>query len=148
MITLENIGIIFNKNTPDQNQALKNINLKINKGDFITVIGSNGAGKSTLQNVISGNYMPSTGRILLENPSGIKDMTRMPEFKRAKYLGRVFQDPMMGTAGNMEIEENLAMAYRRGKKRTLSWGIKKSEKDSRFPLQIQSVNCLRNSLLS
>ena len=144
MITLENIGIIFNKNTPDQNQALKNINLKINKGDFVTVIGGNGAGKSTLLNLIAGVHFTDSGSITLD---GV-DMTRMPEFKRAKYLGRVFQDPMMGTAGNMEIEENLAMAYRRGKKRTLSWGIKKSEKDSRFPLQIQSVNCLRNSLLS
>lgn len=138
MITLENIGIIFNKNTPDQNQALKNINLKINKGDFITVIGSNGAGKSTLQNVISGNYMPSTGRILLETPSGIKDITKEKEYKRAAYIGRIFQNPLLGTAGKMSLEDNMIIASKKGFK-----GLKISLTNSKrklFKEQLAQLN--------
>ena len=124
MLEIKNVSKTFNPGTITEKRALHNVNLKIEDGDFVTVIGGNGAGKSTLLNLIAGVHFTDSGSITLD---GI-DMTRMPEFKRAKYLGRVFQDPMMGTAGNMEIEENLAMAYRRGKKRTLSWGIKKSEK--------------------
>ena len=124
MLEIKNVSKTFNPGTITEKRALHNVNLKIENGDFVTVIGGNGAGKSTLLNLIAGVHFTDSGSITLD---GV-DMTRMPEFKRAKYLGRVFQDPMMGTAGNMEIEENLAMAYRRGKKRTLSWGIKKSEK--------------------
>lgn len=124
MLEIKNVSKTFNPGTITEKRALHNVNLQIEDGDFVTVIGGNGAGKSTLLNLIAGVHFTDSGSITLD---GV-DMTRMPEFKRAKYLGRVFQDPMMGTAGNMEIEENLAMAYRRGKKRTLSWGIKKSEK--------------------
>lgn len=114
MIELKNIGITFNKNTPDENTALKNINLSINKGDFITVIGSNGAGKSTLYNIISGTYSPTEGSIFLETESGIKDITKDKEYKRAKYIGRIFQNPLLGTAGKMSLEDNMVIASKKG----------------------------------
>ncbi|HBP09122.1 MAG TPA: ABC transporter ATP-binding protein, partial [Treponema sp.] len=114
MIELKNIGITFNKNTPDENTALKNINLSINKGDFITVIGSNGAGKSTLYNVISGTYSPTEGSIFLETENGIKDITKDKEYKRAKYIGRIFQNPLLGTAGKMSLEDNMIIASKKG----------------------------------
>ncbi len=124
MLKLEKITKTFNPGTITEKKAIRGIDLQIEDGDFITVIGGNGAGKSTLLNLISGVHMADTGRITLDG----EDLTNLPEFKRAKYLGRVFQDPMMGTAANMEIEENLAMAYRRGKKRGLGWYIKNEEK--------------------
>lgn len=114
MIKLENIGITFHPGTPDENQALKNINLKINKGDFITVIGSNGAGKSTLYNVISGNLFPTTGTITLETSEGIKDITKQKEYKRSRYIGRIFQNPLLGTAGKMSLEDNMTIASKKG----------------------------------
>ena len=114
MIKLENIGITFHSGTPDENQALKNINLKINKGDFITVIGSNGAGKSTLYNVISGNLFPTTGTITLETSEGIKDITKQKEYKRSRYIGRIFQNPLLGTAGKMSLEDNMTIASKKG----------------------------------
>ena len=114
MIELKNIGITFNKNTPDENTALKNINLSINQGDFITVIGSNGAGKSTLYNVISGTYSPTEGSIFLETKNGIKDITKDKEYKRAKYIGRIFQNPLLGTAGKMSLEDNMVIASKKG----------------------------------
>lgn len=114
MIELKNIGITFNKNTPDENTALKNINLSISKGDFITVIGSNGAGKSTLYNVISGTYSPTEGSIFLETETGIKDITKDKEYKRAKYIGRIFQNPLLGTAGKMSLEDNMVIASKKG----------------------------------
>lgn len=125
MLKIENITKTFNPGTITEKKAIRGISIDINDGDFITVIGGNGAGKSTLLNLISGVHIPDTGRITLDG----KDITNLPEYKRAKYLGRVFQDPMMGTAANMEIQENLAMAYRRGKNRGLSWGIQKEEKE-------------------
>lgn len=125
MLKLFNITKTFNPGTITEKRAIRGIDLEIDDGDFITVIGGNGAGKSTLLNLISGVHMPDTGSITLDG----LDITNMPEYKRAKYLGRVFQDPMMGTAANMEIEENLAMAMRRGKKRGFSWGIQPSEKE-------------------
>ena len=100
------------------------VNLHLNPGDFVTIIGGNGAGKSTLMNMISGVYPIDQGTIILNG----KDISDLPEYKRAYMLGRVFQDPMMGTAADMEIEENMAMAYRRGKRRGLSWGISKEGK--------------------
>lgn len=124
MLELVDVYKAFNVGTPNAKIVLKGINLTVNDGDFITVIGGNGAGKSTLLNVISGAYTADEGKIILDG----NDVTKLPEHKRAKYLGRVFQDPMMGTAPNMEIQENLALAYRRGKTRMLSSGITKAEK--------------------
>lgn len=123
MLKLFNISKTFNPGTITEKKALKGIDLVLEDGDFVTVIGGNGAGKSTLLNLIAGVHRTDTGSIFLDG----LDLTDMPEFKRAKYLGRVFQDPMMGTAANMEIEENLAMAMRRGKKRGLSWHIQPAE---------------------
>ena len=114
MITLENIGITFNPNTPDENKALKNINLKINQGDFITVIGSNGAGKTTLYNVIAGTLAPTEGKILLEENKTNRDITKEKEYKRAQYIGRIFQNPLLGTAGKMSLEDNMVIASKKG----------------------------------
>ncbi len=124
MLKITNISKTFNPGTINEKRVLDNLNFEINDGDFVTVIGGNGAGKSTVLNLIAGVYGVDTGSITMD---GI-DVTKMPEYKRSKYLGRVFQDPMMGTAGNMGIEENLAMAYRRGKTRSLAWGIHASER--------------------
>nr|WP_318707695.1 ATP-binding cassette domain-containing protein [uncultured Treponema sp.] len=110
MLTLENISITFNPGTPDENPALKNINLSVNKGDFITVIGSNGAGKSTLYNIISGNLQPTTGSIKLNN----QDITKLPEYKRAQYFGRIFQNPLLGTAGKMSLADNMMICSKKG----------------------------------
>ena len=124
MLEISHVSKTFNKGTITEKKALTDISLKLEDGDFVTVIGGNGAGKSTLLNLIAGVHICDSGKIVLDG----KDITYMPEYKRAKYLGRVFQDPMVGTAANMEIEENLAMAYRRGKNRTLAWGIKNKER--------------------
>lgn len=125
MLNMINIDKTFNPGTVNEKQVLNGLKLKLEKGDFVTVIGGNGAGKSTMLNMIAGVHYPDTGSITLDD----EDITKLPEHSRAKYLGRVFQDPMMGTAANMEIEENLALAYRRGKKRGLGWGITKEEKE-------------------
>lgn len=123
MLKITDLSIIFNKDQSVENHklALNHIDFNVNKGDFITVIGGNGSGKSTLLNMICGVYSPDTGKIEID---GI-DVTNYPEEKRAIYLGRVFQDPMMGTAGNMSILENLEIAYRRGEKPNLKWGFSK-----------------------
>ncbi len=126
MLELTHISKTFNKGTITEKKALHDINLTLEDGDFVTVIGGNGAGKSTLLNLMAGVHSCDTGIIRLNG----KDITDMSEHRRAKYFGRVFQDPMLGTASNMEIEENLAMAYRRGKRRTLAWGIKNSERNN------------------
>lgn len=123
MLKIKNISKTFNPGTITEKKAIDKLNLTINDGDFITVIGGNGAGKSTLLNLIAGVYPPDGGRILLDE----KDITLLPEHKRAAYIGRVFQDPLMGTAADMEISENLAFAARRGKRRTLKWGLSKAE---------------------
>ena len=125
MLKLTNITKTFNPGTITEKKVLRGIDLELDDGDFVTVIGGNGAGKSTLLNIIAGVHYPDTGFVSLND----KDMTIVPEHIRAKYLGRVFQDPMMGTAANMSIEENLAMAMRRGKKRGLCWHIKDNERD-------------------
>lgn len=125
MLELKNIDKVFNPGTINEKQAIRNLSFTLNEGDFVTVIGGNGAGKSTMLNLIAGVHSADAGRILLDR----QDITRLPEYRRAKLLGRVFQDPMMGTAGNMGIEENLAMAYRRGKTRTLRWGISNEERE-------------------
>ncbi len=126
MLDIKNVKKTFNKGTINEKKALNGINLHLNEGDFVTVIGGNGAGKSTMLNMIAGVYPIDCGRIEID---GI-NISRDPEFKRAKYIGRVFQDPMMGTAAGMEIQENLALALRRGEHRGLSWGIKASERDN------------------
>ncbi|MCR5762022.1 MAG: ATP-binding cassette domain-containing protein [Treponema sp.] len=125
MLTLTHVSKTFNPGTITERKALKDISLTLNDGDFVTVIGGNGAGKSTLLNLIAGVYECDSGSIILDGT----DITEHKEHMRAKYLGRVFQDPMMGTAASMEIEENLAMAYRRGKKRGLRWGISQKERN-------------------
>ena len=125
MLDIINVKKTFNKGTINEKKALNGINLHLNEGDFVTVIGGNGAGKSTTLNMIAGVYPIDSGKIEIDGVN----ISRDPEYKRAKYIGRVFQDPMLGTAAGMEIQENLALAFRRGKKRGLGWGIKSSEKD-------------------
>lgn len=123
MLTIEHASVIFNAKTVNEKVALRDFTCKIDDGDFVTVIGSNGAGKSTLMNAISGSLMLDEGKILLDG----KDITRFKEHKRARFIGRLFQDPLKGTAPNMTIEENLGLAYSRGKKRTLNIGINKRD---------------------
>lgn len=125
MLELQQVCKTFNIGTVNEKTALHGINLHLNEGDFVTVIGGNGAGKSTLLNAIAGVWPVDEGTISID---GV-DVTGLPEYKRAPYIGRVFQDPMMGTAANMEIEENLALAFRRGQKRTMRWGVTKSERE-------------------
>ncbi|MBQ4014824.1 MAG: ATP-binding cassette domain-containing protein [Treponema sp.] len=112
MLELKNVCMTFHAGTPDENRALKNINLKINQGDFITVIGSNGAGKSTLMNVIAGTYKASSGEIFYEE----RNVTKEPEYKRARYIGRIFQNPLLGTAGKMSLEDNMVICSKKGSK--------------------------------
>ena len=119
LLELKQIEKVFNEGSPDEKKALNGLSLSLKKGDFVTVIGSNGAGKSTLLNVISGRLFPDYGDVLIEG----KSMTNLREHKRAKYLGRVFQDPMAGTSPALTIEENLAIAYARVHKRTLRPGV-------------------------
>lgn len=125
MLKIKQVSKTFYLGTPNEHQALKDIDLTINTGDFVTVIGGNGAGKSTLLNLIAGVLLPDGGQIMLDD----SDVTWMPEHKRAGMLGRVFQDPMRGTAGDMGIDENLALAARRGKRRGLGWGIGRIERE-------------------
>ncbi len=124
MLEIKNVHKTFNKGTINEKKALNGVELHLNPGDFVTIIGGNGAGKSTTLNMIAGVYPIDQGTIVLDG----KDISDLPEYKRAYMLGRVFQDPMMGTAAGMEIQENMAMAFRRGKRRSLSWGITKKEK--------------------
>ncbi|RBW69021.1 ABC transporter ATP-binding protein [Bacillus taeanensis] len=125
MLHLKQINKIFNEGTPDEKIALNSINLSLKPGDFVTIIGSNGAGKSTLMNMTSGVLTPDVGSVVIDG----NDVTNLPEYKRSKYIGRVFQDPMAGTAPTMTIEENLAMAYSRNRKRTLRFGVTKKKRD-------------------
>ena len=125
MLEIKDVFKTFNAGTINEKRALNGVNLKLNAGDFVTIIGGNGAGKSTTLNMIAGVYPIDRGTITID---GV-DVSTWPEHKRAQFLGRVFQDPMMGTAAGMEIEENLALAYRRGKKRTLKWGVTNEERD-------------------
>lgn len=125
MLEIRNIHKTFNPGTINEKAALRGINWTLNDGDFVTIIGGNGAGKSTLLNMLSGVYYVDEGQILVDG----EDITNLPEHKRAKYFGRVFQDPMTGTAADMQIEENMALAARRGKPRTLRFGIRKEERE-------------------
>jgi len=124
MLEIRNISKTFNKGTVNEKKALSGLSLTLEDGDFVTVIGGNGAGKSTLLNAIAGTWFVDRGKIILDG----QDLTRIPEYKRAAFLGRVFQDPMKGTAPDMEIAENLSIAARRGKKRRLVRGIRKGER--------------------
>jgi putative ABC transport system ATP-binding protein len=125
MLKITNVQKTFNPGTINAKTALNGLDLILNDGDFVTVIGGNGAGKSTMLNAIAGVFKPDYGTIEID---GV-DVTNMPEHKRAKFLGRVFQDPMKGTAPDMEIAENLSIAARRDKKRKLVWGIRKGERE-------------------
>ncbi len=125
MLEIKNIWKTFNAGTVNEKTALRGVSLTLEDGDFVTVIGGNGAGKSTLLNAVSGVWTVDRGTISI----GGVDVTKLPEHKRAKYIGRVFQDPMMGTAATMQIEENLALAARRGRKRTLRPGIGRDERE-------------------
>ena len=125
MLEINNISKTFNKGTINEKKALNGLNLKLKEGDFVTVIGGNGAGKSTMLNALSGVWAVDSGNIIIDG----LDVTYMPEHKRARFLGRVFQDPMMGTAADMGIDENLALAARRGKFRGLSAGVTHKERE-------------------
>ncbi len=125
MLQLNRIHKVFNEGTPDEKTAIDHVQLTLKPGDFVTVIGSNGAGKSTLMNIISGVLLPDEGEIYLDG----KNVTQLPEFKRSRMIGRVFQDPMAGTAPSMTIEENLAMAYSRNKVRGFGKGVTKKRRD-------------------
>ena len=128
MLELKSISKTFFPGTVHEKTALDNLSLTLHEGDFVTVIGGNGAGKSTMLNAIAGTFSVDSGSILIDG----KDVTRLPEFKRAALLGRVFQDPMMGTAPTMQIQENLALAARRGKHRGLKWGITPQEEQEYY----------------
>lgn len=125
MVRLEGLRKVFKKGTIDEKTAMDGLSLQIAEGDFVTVIGSNGAGKTTMLNLISGTYTPDEGEIFIDGDK----VTHLPEHRRARYLGRIFQDPLMGTAASMSIEENLAMADLRGQRRGLGWGVKKARRD-------------------
>ena len=124
MLEIRNVHKTFNLGTINEKHALNGVDLTLDEGDFVTVIGGNGAGKSTMLNAIAGSWPVDEGSILID---GV-DVTGLPEFKRATFLGRVFQDPMTGTTATMQIDENLALAARRGQRRGLGWGISKKEK--------------------
>ena len=125
MLEIKDVYKTFNAGTINEKKALNGVNLKLNEGDFVTIIGGNGAGKSTTLNMIAGVYPIDKGTIKID---GV-DVSTWPEHKRAQFLGRVFQDPMMGTAAKMQIEEKLALAYRRGKRRGLKWGVTNEERE-------------------
>lgn len=135
MLEIRNIGKTFNKGTINEKKALDGVNLNLNPGDFVTIIGGNGAGKSTTLNAIAGAWYVDSGQIIVDGT----DITRLPEHKRAAYLGRVFQDPMTGTASTMSIEENMAIAARRGARRGLRWGISKKEREE-YKQQLRELN--------
>ncbi|MBR3869967.1 MAG: ATP-binding cassette domain-containing protein [Clostridia bacterium] len=142
MLKITNLYKTFNANTVNEKRALSGLNLTLNEGDFVTVIGGNGAGKSTMLNAISGVWKPDYGTIEIDGVN----VTNMPAYKRASLLCRVFQDPMKGTAPDMEIAENLSIAARRGKKRKLVWGLPKKERESYKELLAQLDLGLENRL--
>ncbi|MBQ9121744.1 MAG: ABC transporter ATP-binding protein [Clostridia bacterium] len=125
MLEIKNVCKTFNAGTVNEKCVFEDLNLVLKEGDFVTVIGGNGAGKSTMLNIVSGAYVPDGGTITID---GV-DVTNLPEYKRAKYIGRVFQDPRMGTATDMWVEENMSVADRRGQKRGLRWGITAKDRE-------------------
>ena len=144
MLELQNIYKTFNPGTVNKKRALNGVSLKMEDGDFVTVIGGNGAGKSTMLNMIAGVYPIDAGRIEIDGVN----ISRQPEYKRAKFIGRVFQDPMKGTAAGMEIQENMALAFRRGHRRGLGWGIRSQEKDYYHDLLTRLGLGLQNRMTS
>lgn len=130
MLELRNVCKTFNAGTINEKTALDHVSFSMEEGDFVTVIGGNGAGKSTLLNATAGVWPIDSGAIYIDGVN----VTGLPDYKRASYIGRVFQDPMMGTAPTMQVEENLALAARRGQKRTLRWGVKAEEKKQYYEL--------------
>ena len=144
MLDLNHVSKTFNPGTINEKKALAGLDLHLRAGDFVTVIGGNGAGKSTMLNAVAGVWPVDAGSIVIDG----SDVTGLPEHQRAKFIGRVFQDPMMGTAPNMQIEENLALAYRRGQKRGLGWGVTRAEREIyREKLQILGLG-LENRMTS
>ena len=135
MLEINSIYKTFNAGTVNEKRALQGIDLHLKEGDFVTVIGGNGAGKSTMLNAVAGTWFVDSGTISI----GGVDVTHLPEYKRAKFIGRVFQDPMLGTAPTMQIDENLALAARRGQKRGLGWGISKAERE-KYQQLLQSLD--------
>ncbi|WP_078548314.1 ABC transporter ATP-binding protein [Litchfieldia alkalitelluris] len=135
MLELNQVFKVFNEGTMDEKIALNHLSLSLKPGDFVTVIGSNGAGKSTVMNTIAGRIIPDIGHVIIDG----KDVTSLPEYKRARLVGRVFQDPMAGTAPTMTIEENLAIAYSRTKARTLRLGVTKKRKEF-FKGQLETLH--------
>lgn len=135
MLEIKDIHKTFNAGTINEKVALNGVDLTLEEGDFVTIIGGNGAGKSTMLNAIAGTWLVDSGSIIID---GV-DVTKLPEYKRATYLGRVFQDPMTGTAATMGIDENMAIAARRGGKRTLKWGVTKKEK-AKFKELLKSLD--------
>ncbi|MDD6265783.1 MAG: ABC transporter ATP-binding protein [Clostridia bacterium] len=144
MLEVNNIYKTFNAGTINEKTALNDVSLKLNDGDFVTVIGGNGAGKSTMLNAIAGVFPVDSGSIKING----KDITKLPEHKRAKYIGRVFQDPMLGTAADMLVEENLSIAQRRGKKRYIKWAISSKDRKKFTELLSQLNLGLENRLSS
>lgn len=130
MLDINQVYKTFNVGTINEKKALSGLDIHLQEGDFVQVIGGNGAGKSTMLNCLAGMFPVDQGSIQIDG----RDVTRLPEFKRAKLIGRVFQDPMMGTAANMNIEENLALALRRGERRTLKWGVTNKERGRYYEL--------------
>jgi putative tryptophan/tyrosine transport system ATP-binding protein len=139
MIKLENMTMVFNPGTVNENTAIRNLSLTVNKGDFITVIGSNGAGKTTLLNLISGSVFPTEGKIRIQD----KDVSRTPEYQRASFIGRIFQDPTMGTAGKLSLEDNMNICYKKGFK-----GLKISLNAKRRKIFQQALEPLKMGLES
>ena len=144
MLKITNLHKTFNPGTVNAKKALDGLNLELREGDFVTVIGGNGAGKSTMLNAIAGVFPPDYGKVEID---GV-DVTNIPEYKRAAYLGRVFQDPMKGTAADMEIAENLSIAARRGTKRRLVWGLPRKEREGYKALLAELDLGLENRLSS
>ena len=142
MLQIKGAHKVFNAGTVDEKIAINTIDMSIDKGDFVTVIGSNGAGKTTLLNLIAGTYTPDKGDIFIDG----ENVTGLPEHARAKFLGRIFQNPLTGTAASMTIEENLGMADLRGKRRTLAWGVTRERRKKYRSLLLQMELGLENRL--
>ncbi len=145
MIQLNNIDMVFGEGTPNRNHVLRNLSLKVDHGDFITIVGSNGAGKTTLYNAISGHHPVTAGSVTMND----RDITRMPEYKRAEMIGRIFQDPLLGTAGNMSIEDNMVIGRYKGIKkirRSLNRKIREEFKALLVQLEMDLENRLKNNV--
>jgi putative ABC transport system ATP-binding protein len=140
MIKIEDMGVIFAPGTPDENIALRNINLTVKRGDFITIIGSNGAGKTTLYNAVSGTLIPSSGKIFLfdEEKRVKRDITREAEYRRARYIGRIFQNPLLGTAGKLNLADNMMLCHKKGYK-GLKISLNKQMKET-FQEQLKALD--------